>query len=182
MSPNQQMTTAITNPSLGQLLGGHGWSVKVEVLLWLGAGNGKHLDDEQGYPEAALSCQQTCRQSTDTAPGQPQAHQAGPCGSGQGCMWGLHQEGNSRVHPAHTYCFNGIFQNAFCPGREKEAHLLLPKAGVNMCVRGDTCSTRASQEPGCSEGASRSAGTACAEQLIAAGRRHTEAAGRNREG
>jgi len=76
----------------------------------------------------------------------------------------------------------GFCRILFAPVTEKEARLPLPKAGVNVRSRCDTCSTCASREPGCSEGASRSAGTVCAEQLIAAGRRHTEAAGRSREG
>lgn len=76
----------------------------------------------------------------------------------------------------------GFSRTLFAPVTEKEARLPLPKAGVNVCRRRDTCSARTSREPGCSRGGSGSAGTACTEQLIAAGRRHTEAAGRNGEG
>lgn len=65
----------------------------------------------------------------------------------------------------------------FAPVTEKEARLPLPKAGVNVCRRRDTCSARTSREPGCSQGGAAPQ----AQQLITAGRRHTEAAGRNRE-
>lgn len=33
---------------------------------------------------------------------------------------------------AHTYCFNGIFQNTFALVMEKEVLLMLPKAGVKL--------------------------------------------------
>lgn len=109
---------------------------------------------------------------------------AGPCLSLGAASEGQHREGSSHVRAAHAHRFNGIFLFFFFPPvTEKEAPLPLPKAGVNVCRRRDTCSARTSREPGCSQGGSGPAGTARTEQqLIAAGRRRTEAAGRNREG
>lgn len=60
----------------------------------------------------------------------------------------------------------------FAPVTEKEARLPLPKAGVNVCRRRDTCSARTSREPGCSQGGSGPAGTAadhCGEEAHGGG-------------
>lgn len=73
---------------------------------------------------------------------------------------------------------SGFSRTPFAPVTGKEARLPLLKAGVNVCRRCDTCSSRTCREsPAVPEEAAHPQA-----QLIAAGRRHTEAAGRNREG
>lgn len=55
----------------------------------------------------------------DAAPGQlhpAEQDPAAPCGAACG---GQRQEGSSHVRAAHAQCFNGIFQNTFCPSNGK---------------------------------------------------------------
>lgn len=59
------MMTAITKLIPGHLQGRARWCAKVEVLPWLEGGNGKELDDDQGYPEPAPGWQQMSRQNME---------------------------------------------------------------------------------------------------------------------
>lgn len=133
------------------------------MLPWLGAGNGKCLGEEPA--EQGGAAPGTARSRTrSSASGDSARKGAAVC---------------AQPTPA---ALTGFSRTLLAPVTEKEARLPLPKAGVKVCRRRDTCSSRPSREPGCSQGGSGAAGTACTEQLMAAGRRRTEAAGRNGEG